>query len=69
MLVAFYFSFLLLFLSNDSFDLNVPGVENDDAAANSKLLLPLDFHARIFLLLMIFILWDRLPPYFLQDVQ
>ena len=59
--MLFFLPFLLL--SDDSFDVKVPGVE-DDGDATLELLLPLDLHAGSLLLRMIFILWDRL----LQDV-
>jgi len=49
-----------LFPSDDSLDVQVTGVEDDGVAAALELLLPLDIHAGSLLLLMIFILWDRL---------
>jgi len=56
-------SFFLL-LSDDSIDVQVSGLEDDGVVAAIELLLPLDLHAGSLLLLVIFILWDRL----LQDV-
>ena len=49
--------------------MQVPSVEDDGGVAAPKLLLPLDLHARSLLLLMIFILWDRLLHDFLQNVM
>ena len=40
---CYFFPFLLL--SDDSFDVQVPGVEDDGVAAALELLLPLDLHA------------------------
>lgn len=68
MLVACYLSFLFLLVSDDSFDVQVLGVEYDGDVGALELLSLLDLHAGSLLLLMIFILWDRLLQDFLQDV-
>jgi len=53
-LATCYFSFLFLLLFDDSFDVQVPGVEDNGVATTLELLLPLDLHAGSLLLLMIF---------------
>jgi len=53
-----------LFLSDDSLDVQILGVEDDGVAATMELLLSLDLYTGSLLLLMNFILWDSL----LQDV-
>ena len=56
--MLFFLAFL--FLSDDSLDVQVLGVEDDGTVAALELLLPLDIHDGSLLLLIIFIMWDRL---------
>jgi len=56
--MLFFLAFL--FLSDDSLDVQILGVEDDGTVAALELLLPLDIHDGSLLLLIIFIMWDRL---------